>query len=1068
MGWSRWRRPRVDVNRTGPATATSGGIAVSGVAGDITVVHAWPPVRSAYLEQVRRLAPAMLKDRSRELAELGNFCTDPDKGPYLWWRAPAWAGKTAVMSWFVLHPPKRVRVVSFFVTGRYAGQSNRVAFTDVMLEQLAELLGQPMPAYLTDATRDAHLLGLLSEAAQACTEKGERLVLVVDGLDEDRGVITGAEAHSIAALLPAQPVAGMRVVIAGRPNPPVPDDVPKGHPLRNEAIVRTLHPSPHAEVEKADAYRELKRLLHGTPDEQDLLGLVTAAGGGLSSQDLAELTGCPKWQIQEHLRTLSGRTFTRLASRWQPATRPEVYILGHEELQKEAARFLGETRLDGYRQRLHAWSDRYRDQGWPASTPEYLLYGYHRMLEAAGEVTRMVACATDRARHRRMLDVTGGDTPALEEITTTQGAVLDQAEPDLLAMALLALHRGDIVQRNASIPIDLPAAWARLGQLQRAEALVGAMTGNYRQPEAIMAVIEEMVDASDPESAGVMAARAEDLARSITNPERRARALAMVASLASTGDPGRAGGPTRSTRPETKAPKQSWALTQVRRVVATYDPDRAKALPARAKTLARPANRPTVAFWVRPYERIPLVEAVAQTGYLDRAEALAASMSGPDEQARALAIVARAAAEVGDLDRAKALADQAETLACSITEPGEQAGALAAVARVVATTMRNRGEDLAARAENLARSITGPAQQARALTSLIEALADAARAAAEAGDPARAEDLAARTETLARSITDPGEQDLLGLGGGEQAQALVGAARAAAASDPDRAEALARSITDQTSQADALAAVARVVAAADPDRGEALARSITEPYKQAHTLGAVAQVVAAADPDRGEALARSITLPEWQATAMAAVACVMAATGDVGRAETLVAQAEPMARSISSPVIRPWALALVARAAAQAGDLDRAEALARSITDQTWQADALAAVARVVAAADPGRGEALARSITLPEWQAPTLVAVALMVAATGDVGRAEALAAEAQALAYSISDPEEQARALVALAGEARPAYARLLIAQAFRVGTWTTPMRALAEVEPAVLTAVADECLNLALQPG
>lgn len=109
------------------------------------------------------------------------------------------------MSWFVLHPPPGVRIVSFFVTARFAAQNDRVAFVNVVLEHLAELLGQPVPAYLTDATRDAHLLGMLADTDTACAERGERLILVVDGLDEDRGVTTGPDAHSIAARLPATP-----------------------------------------------------------------------------------------------------------------------------------------------------------------------------------------------------------------------------------------------------------------------------------------------------------------------------------------------------------------------------------------------------------------------------------------------------------------------------------------------------------------------------------------------------------------------------------------------------------------------------------------------------------------------------------------------------------------------------------------------------------------------------------------------------------------------------------------------------------------------------------------------
>ena len=137
---------------------------------------------------------------------------------------------------------------------------------------------------------------------------------MVDGLDEDRGVTTGPDAHSIAALLPARPPAGLRVIVAGRPDPPIPADVPDDHPLRDPAIVRVLDGSRWAAVVKADMQRELKRLLHGNPAEQDLLGLVAAAGGGLSAGDLAELTGLPRYEIEENLNAVAGRTFTARAS----------------------------------------------------------------------------------------------------------------------------------------------------------------------------------------------------------------------------------------------------------------------------------------------------------------------------------------------------------------------------------------------------------------------------------------------------------------------------------------------------------------------------------------------------------------------------------------------------------------------------------------------------------------------------------------------------------------------------------------------------------------------------------
>ena len=131
----------------------------------------------------------------------------------------------------------------------------------------------------------------------------------------------------------------------GRPDPPIPPDVPAAHPLRIRVIVRTLDRSPWAgDAVKADMERELKRLLHGTPSEQDLLGLVTAAGGGLSGPDLAELTALSAYEVEENLHTVVGRTFTSRESRWRPGTAPPVYVLGHEELQVAATGSLGPAR----------------------------------------------------------------------------------------------------------------------------------------------------------------------------------------------------------------------------------------------------------------------------------------------------------------------------------------------------------------------------------------------------------------------------------------------------------------------------------------------------------------------------------------------------------------------------------------------------------------------------------------------------------------------------------------------------------------------------------------------------
>lgn len=234
---------------------------VSEPPGDVNL-SAGAPVRTRYLQQVLRVAPSGLYDREDELTALERFCTDPaTAGRYWWWRAKAWSGKSALLSWFVLHPPAGVRIVSFFITSQLAGQDSRGAFMDNMLEQLVALLDQRLPPFLVEATREAHLMGLLAEAASLCRDRGEHFVLVIDGLDKDHGVQIGAKWHSIAGLLPGTLPTGMRAIVASRPEVPLPSDVALIHPLRDPSIQHVLEPSRHAsEARTAEVYRDLASL----------------------------------------------------------------------------------------------------------------------------------------------------------------------------------------------------------------------------------------------------------------------------------------------------------------------------------------------------------------------------------------------------------------------------------------------------------------------------------------------------------------------------------------------------------------------------------------------------------------------------------------------------------------------------------------------------------------------------------------------------------------------------------------------------------------------------------------
>ncbi|KOX21383.1 hypothetical protein ADK67_27160 [Saccharothrix sp. NRRL B-16348] len=973
----------------GPSTSNSVSGTVHGPVAQIGVVHGdvnlvtGAPVKTRYREQVRRIAPPRLIGRETELADLADFCTS-SPSPYRWWRAPAWSGKSALMSTFVLSPPTGVRVVSFFITARLAAQNDRNAFIENVLEQLVTILGQDLPPLLTESTREAHLLGLLTEAAEACRDRGEHFVLLVDGLDEDRGVTTGPDAHSIAALLPVDPPAGLRVVVAGRPNPPIPTDVPDHHPLRDPDVVRPLTTSPAAQAERADMERELKRLVHGTPTEQDLLGLLTAAGGGLTAPDLAELTGWSAWDVDDHLRTVTGRSFSRRNAHYAPDRSPDVYLLGHEDLHVKAIDMLGPGRMREYRDRIHDWAGRYHDRQWPADTPEYLLRGYFAMLSATGDLDSMIRCCTDPHRHDRMLEVSGGDSAALAEIAATQQVVLAAEEPDLVTMSRLAVHRDHLTGRNKWLPLDLPSLWAGVGHVDRAEALATSFSDGNQRDRALRTTVEAVIRLGDLD-------RAVDLASAISGIDYYGDALESI----------------------TKAAVEGGDLDQARTLVARAEGTfrlvkdarrQGRAMAALARSMIRlgdhlGAERLAASIADRRFRGEALRAVVeAERGDLARATDVARSIEDTRSRGRAL----QAVAEADDLDRARALAlsiaDSAaqgralDTVVRRLVERGELQRALAAAQQIVDTARRGyalvrvagaaSGHVLAARVFDLvlttARSTTDATAPGQSLTTAV-------REVIRNDDPEEEADFLTHTGSLGTEVAAM-----------HQGRVLLAAVYAAiTASDLDRADALADSITEVRHRSRAL-------------------HALTE---AALRLGAADR--AAGYLDRAEALVEFTGNPirHGQALAWALRAAITA--DDRDRVERLFARAESSARALPDASAQSQALHAVVQAAIAVGEADRARRLAGSIIDADSRDQAFVLVTRALVDGAPDLAESLAESILTPAYRNRALVAVIRAATGRGDVKTARRALRQAIAVARHAADATRQSRVLAALIDE-------------------------------------------------
>ncbi|GAA2821679.1 hypothetical protein [Crossiella cryophila] len=973
------RPRRIEVGDSGMASASSGGYANTGVhIGDVNLLTG-VPVRTNYRHQVRRIAPPQLLDRERELAELAEFCTSPaTAGRYRWWQAGAWSGKTALLSWFTLNPPPGVRVISFFITARLAGQNNRAAFLDNLLEQLLALLGETVPPFLTEHTREPHLLSRLEHAAQLCQDRGEQLILLVDGLDEDRGVTTGPDAHSIAALLPDPPPAGMRVLVAGRPNPPVPADVPQHHPLHAKDIVRPLAPSRAAKAIRREMERDLHCLLNGTPLEQDLLGLLTAAGGGLTKFDLAELTeltDCSPWEVASHLNTVTGRSFARRDSHYQPEQSPEVFLLGHEDIQLTAQDMLGPARLAAYRERLHGWAEGYRERGWPVGTPEYLVRGYHTMLTALGDLVRLTALVTDPGRQERMHEYSGSDSNALAEIVSVLAGQVERAQPDLTAITRLAVHRDHLNDRHSDIPPEMPAAWAMVGQVSRAEALLQFLTPAHARLDGVLALVEIVADPALLVEATPLAKGHKDLLR-------------LAAAHARIGDLDRAAA----------------LMDQVEGQAADAAPeDRSEILLDLALTRFRLGETESAIETITGVKSAP-------------------ALPGPVDRAAQLIGIANVRVRMGEVAMARTLAGEAERLLRSVPDRDEPA-LLDSLAKVLA-----RCGDLQ-HAETVARAITNPYTRDNAL-----------RAVARASDPHRSAaiirsiaDQATKVSTMALVTADLDRlQALVWLAEADTLTQVIedaydrGLARADITTalirigELGHAEASARAIEDPRTHATALIAVATAHARTGTvDRAFTLVhdaysyvRTYGDRVRVAETLLATAQacirvgdhsravrLLSEAEPwargsDNGagrghllclladalldagafdQAKTLADTVPEdWRDVAATYLTEHLSDSGDL-------AQAERIARAIPTHRARYWALLTVADAGA-AALIDEVEAHADEEDDLLWREELLARMAESMAGHDElvDRAVTTARSLTMTHLRFAALASAAL------------------------------------------------------------------------------------------
>ncbi|WP_406284667.1 hypothetical protein [Streptomyces sp. NBC_00209] len=427
------------------------------------------------------------------------------------------------MSWFVTHALPAGVDVAHYVIARRLGTDRRDGFVQAVKEQLAVAAGKRR--YPSVTVKKPNLEPLYKAAAQECEQHKRRLVLIVDGLDEDADV--DVVSTGIAGLLPKAPPHTMRVIVTGRPHPRVPVNLAPDHPLRDPAVVRQLAPSPAAQIIRDMAVAELRALRDDRAIGRPLLGLLASARGALTTEDLAELLEIPACDVEDRLRTVVSRSLAPTRTDLLPldvSTAEEeragrqTLVLAHDVLLSSACQDLGKPFLARSMNDLHRWAQAYQDQGWPESTPNYLLTGYIRLLQDSADAERLDALVLDPCYQLRLADRSGADV-ALAHLRLV--AARRGTHAALGPAVAAAVSREMLLGRVRPLPGAVVRAVARLGDPGRGRALAVA-SGSAVDKALRLADLAGTVWAVDEQEAAVIAREAERWARTALREADRA------------------------------------------------------------------------------------------------------------------------------------------------------------------------------------------------------------------------------------------------------------------------------------------------------------------------------------------------------------------------------------------------------------------------------------------------------------------------------------------------------------------------------------------------------------------
>jgi hypothetical protein len=372
-------------------------------------------------------------------------------------------------------------------------------------------------------------------------------------------------------------------------------------------------------------------------------------------------------------------------------------------------------------------------------------------------------------------------------------------------------------------------------------------------------------------------------------------------------------------------------------------------------------------------------------------------------------LIGLSAAVVGDARLADEVLDRAAALAATVTDGMDRARATSSVAAALAVRGRTeRAHELWRRATDDAEQLADPATRAIELATIGDTLAD--------GEPAWAQRLFDRAVALAGSVTDNWQRSF----------AAHGVANRLRRSRPEQAASLALRMAPTPARDGMLARAAAALAAVDAGSAADILAAISRPGARARAAAAVAAACADTRPRQARALLRQAVAAAGSLPGTEREQVLLAIIEAVAGTDT--EQATQIAATITEDHLRSRALDLLVRALVDHAP-GRAQALAAGITDPWYRAGSLAAMARSLAGDDPGRArqlvdeaERLADQVSRfpPSWELAELVqtvatlspaeAIGLVTRIPGSLARVGPLATIASRV---FEDEPERAREL-------------------------------------------------------